>query len=171
MKKEKNLFAKMIKKGEEEKKYNIVYLKNSYALVTVEDKFYYIQAEYFGGYTITLYNKISANKKIQADYTTKFYNYGQMIAYIFITRDVEFNSLKGCYEQTIFYELSTIKNGKTLFKHLKSVAGYREKEILNDLDYIKEIQADDGYYILEFISKNGDAFKINCKNWDRLIVG
>lgn len=171
MKKEKNLFIEMIKKGEEQKEYNIIYLKNSYALVTVNDKFYYIQAEYFGGYTITLYNKISANKKKQAEYPKKFWNYKEMIAYILDTKNKKFNNLKDCYEQTIFYELSTIKNGITLFEHLKKIAGYREKEILKDLDYIKELQKDVHYHILQFISKSGESFEINCKDWDRLIVG
>ena len=171
MKKGKNLFMEMINKGEGQKEYNIIYLKNSYALVTVNDKFYYMQAEYFGGYTITLYNKISANKKKQADYPKQFWNYSEMIAYILDTKNKKFNNLKDCYEQNIFYELLIIKNGKTLSKYLKEIAGYREKEILNNLDYIREVQDDDNYYILEFISKSGDSFGINCKNWDRLIIG
>ena len=169
--KDEKLFKKMIKKGEEQKQYSIVYLKDCYALVTVNDKFYYMQEEYFGGYTITLYNKISANEKKQADYPKKFWDYSEMIAYILDTKSKKFNSLKDCYVQSVFYELSTIKNGKTLSKYLKEIAGYREKEILNNLDYIREVRDDDNYYILEFISKSGESFEINCKNWDRLIVG
>ena len=94
-----------------------------------------------------------------------------MITYFLDTKSKNFNNLKDCYEQTIFYELSTIKNGITLFEHLKRIAGYREKEILKDLDYIKELQTDNHYHILQFISKSGESFEINCKDWDRLIVG
>lgn len=185
MKKEE--FVKMINQGKEH--YKIILIDgnnypneryNSYwAIVTAGNKFYYIEynPEHFinsmADITITLYNKINANVKHQANYPKNMKDIKDVIEYIDKTKDKNIENLPGTYDQVIFYELKTIENGKTIEKHLKDVAGYRELNILNNLKYItKEDNADkENYNILKFEDEEGNFFKINTKNIERLIIG
>lgn len=183
---EKQEFERMINLGKEH--YKIILIDgnnypndayNSYwAIVTAGDKFYYIEYDpknfnYMSDITITLYNKINANTKHQADYTKNMENIEDIIKYIEETKDENIKNLPNTYDQVIFYELKTIENGKTIEKHLKDIAGYRELNILNNLKYItKENNADEkNYNILKFEDKEGNFFKINTKNIERLIIG
>lgn len=150
--------------------YNIIYIRDSYCLLQNNDKFYYIQAEYFGGYTITLYNKIDPNTKRQADYPQEVKSFNDILNYITVTKNKKYNNLKDTYNQVIFSDLKVIKNNITLEKYLKNIAGYREKYILDNLDYITEKEDNSNYHILYFYDKSGNYFGINTKNWDRLII-
>ena len=185
MKKEE--FVKMINQGEEH--YKIILIDgnnypneryNSYwAIVTAGDKFYYIEynPEHFingmADITITLYNKINANVKHQADYLKNMKDIKDIVEYIDKTKNKNVKNLPGTYDQIIFYELKQIIDGKTVEKHLKDIAGYREINILNNLKYIaKENNADkENYNILKFEDEEGNFFKINTKNIERLIIG
>lgn len=165
-------FKEMIKKGK--RAYNIIYLEDTYTLLHKNDKFYYIQINEYSydipkPYYIVLYNKINPYKKRQADYSKGVEDLQDILNYIAITKNKKYCSIGP--EQTIFWELDTIKNGKTILKHLKNIAGYREKYILNNLDRIEKEQETKGYYILKFIDKEENYFKINTKNIDRLIIG
>lgn len=150
--------------------YNIIYMENTYCLLLKDNKYYYIQQDYFGGLTITLYNKIDANTKRQADYSKELYNYNDLLNYITKTSKKDYKPLKNTYNQTIFYDLLTIKNNITLYNYLKNIAGYREKYILNNLNYIKETQKGTKYHILYFYDNNNNYFAINTKDWERLII-
>lgn len=185
MKKEE--FVKMINQGEEH--YKIILIDgnnypneryNSYwAIVATGSKFYYIEynpnhfIDGMNDITITLYNKINANTKHQADYTKNMENIEDIIKYVEETKNKTFKNLPDTYDQVIFYELKTIIDGKTIEKHLKDVAGYRELDILNNLKHItKENNADEkNYNILKFEDEEGNFFKINTKNIERLIIG
>lgn len=185
MKKEE--FKKMIETGKDN--YKIILIDgnnypnekyNSYwAIVSAGDKFYYIEynRDHFmndqSDITITLYNKINANAKRQAEYTKNVENIKDIIKYINDTKNKTFRHLQGTYNQTIFYELKTIVNGKTIEQYLKDISGYREKEILNNLKYItKENNTDEkNYNILKLEDEEGNFFKINTKNIERLIIG
>lgn len=180
-------FEKMINLGKEH--YKIILIDDSnypndaynsyWAIVTAGNKFYYIEynPEHFingmSNITITLYNKINANVKHQADYPKNIKDIQDIVEYINKTKDENIKNLPNTYDQVIFYELKTIENGKTIEKHLKDVAGYRELDILNNLKYItKENNADEkNYNILKFEDEEGNFFKINTKNIERLIIG
>lgn len=180
-------FERMINLGKEH--YKIILIDgdnypndayNSYwAIVATGSKFYYIEynPDHFidgmNDITITLYNKINANVKHQADYPKNMKDINDVIKYIDDTKDKNSKNLPGTYDQIIFYELKTIKNGKTIEKYLKDVVGYRELTILNNLKYItKEDNIDEkNYNILKFEDEEGNFFKINTKNIERLIIG
>ena len=185
MKKEE--FVKMINQGK--KYYKIILMEdnnypnsayNSYwAIVAAGNKFYYIEYNpnhFINGMndmTITLYNKINANTKHQADYPKDIKDIKDIVEYVNKTKDKNIKNLPGTYDQIIFYELKTIKNNKTIEKYLEDVVGYRELNILNNLKYItKEYNMDEkNYNILKFEDENDNFFKINTKNIERLIVG
>lgn len=181
-------FERMINLGKEH--YEIILIDgndysndayNSYwAIVTAGNKFYYIEynpEKFINGMsslTITLYNKINANVKHQADYPKNIKDIKDIVKYIDNTKNKNIKNLPDTYNQVIFYELKTIINGKTIEKHLKDVAGYRELDILNNLKYItKENNIDkENYNILKFEDEEGNFFKINTKNnIERLIIG
>lgn len=156
--------------------YNIIYAKNNYCLINAKNKFYYIEKNQYNynikdDYTITLYNKINANIKHQADYPKGVNNLNDILNYIEITKNKKYNNLKDAPDQVIFYQLNMIINKKTMLKHLQDIAGYRENYILKNLDRIEEIQDDDAYNILKFIDIDGNFFQINIKNINRLIIG
>lgn len=165
-------FKEMIKKGQDS--YNIIYLQDTYALLNVNNKFYYVQVNDYNydikeACYIVLYNKISPYKKRQADYPKGVDNLQDILNYITITKNGTFDNIGP--EQTIFFELATIINGKTILKHLKDIAGYRENYILSNLDRIEKEESTEEYCILTFFDKNDNYFKINTKNVDRLIIG
>lgn len=187
MKKEE--FIEMIKRGEPS--YKIIYINSTnypnelynscWALVGVNDKFYYI--EYSNNHnlyglnnlTVTLYNKISPYIKRQADYPQSVYNLNDILNYIQKTKNENFPSIGP--EQEIFLDLNGYKEKKdnkpyTIKRQLKEVAGYREEYILNNLLWIyEEENNNNNYYILVFEDTEGNYFKINVKDRKRLIVG
>lgn len=158
-------------KQNDELEYEIIYSTEDYYLLYAGDKFYYLQTEYFGGVTVTLYNKIDANTKHQAGYQREIINYNDLLNYISGTKHETFKNLKDTYDQTIFYQLGIIENGETLKKYLTRISGYKEKYVLDNLDYIKEVRKDNNYHILKFVDKDGNYFEINTKDRERLIIG
>lgn len=152
------------------KGYQVIYYEDSYCMLYSGDKFYYIQEEYFGGVNVTLYNKISPNEKRQADYPRGVKNFNDLLNYITETKNKHFNNLEDTYNQVIFHELKTIENGETLESCLFRTAGYREKYILSNLDYIRRNREEEKYTILEFVDKEGNNFMINAKDRNRLII-
>ena len=50
------------------------------------------------------------------------------------------------------------------------MAGYREKYILDHLEYICKKEESEGHFILEFVDTEGNNFMINTKDRNRLIV-
>ena len=164
-----------IEKGKES--YNIIYLKDTYCLLNVNDKYYYIQENKYScelidyDYSITLYNKISPYEKRQADYSKGVNSLNDILNYISITKNKKYNSLNDTYNQRIFYDLYTIKENKTILQHLKDIKGYREDYVLKNLDRIEEVEDRERYHVLKFIDKEENYFKINTKDYKRLIIG
>ena len=93
------------------KGYQVIYYEDTYCLLYSGDKFYYLGEEYFGGVSITLYDKISPNEKRQADYPRDVKNFNDLLNYITETKNKHFNVLKDTYNQVIFHELKVIENG------------------------------------------------------------
>jgi hypothetical protein len=157
---------------------NKKFLDFEYFTIEKENLFFYIQKSYFGGYEITTYKKINFNKKQQLFYPVIFNNKNDLLKIInehvtdYKKRNMQ--PLKNTYEQTIYHELLTYKhyNGKyqILFNHLKDVAGFREKEILQNIDFVEMKLNNKNYFVLEFYNKTGQSFAINTKNINSLIV-
>ena len=149
-----------------------------YFTIEKEGLFFYIEKAQFDGYEIITYKKINFNKKQQLFYPMKFYHKDDLLKIIdeHITdyKKRNMKPLKDTHEQTIYYDLSTYKhyNGKyqTLFKHLQDIAGIREKEILQNIDFVEMKLNNKNYCVLEFTNKTGQSFAINTKNIDRLII-
>ena len=59
-----------------------------------------------------------------------------------------------------------------MFEHLKSISGYREKEVLQNIEFAEMIQHDKNYKIVKLYNGN-NTIEINLhdKTWQRLIVG
>ena len=157
---------------------NKKFLDFEFFTIEKEGLFFYVQKSYFGGYEVTTYKKINFNKRQQLFYPTKFYNKDDLLKIIdeHITEYKKRNMqpLKNAPEQTIYLELLTYHhyNGKyqTLFNHLKNIAGFREKEILQNIDFVELKLNNKNYFVLEFTNKTGQSFAINTKNIDRLII-
>lgn len=186
MKKEE--FYKMIKQGEPS--YKIIFINdtnypndsyNSYwALVGVNDKFYYIEYSInhylynLNDLTITMYNKIDPYTKRQAYYSQSVYSLTDILNYIQKTKNKNYPSIGP--EQEIFSDLNGYKEKKdnkpyTIKRQLKEIAGYREKYILNNLQWIYEEENNDEYHVIVFEDTEENYFKINTKNRERLIIG
>lgn len=175
IKEEKNIriasFAKMDDKNKE-------FLDFEYFTIEKEGLFFYIQKSYFGGYEVTTYKKINFNKKQQLFYPVKFYHKDDLLKIIdehitgYKKRNIK--PLKNTHEQIIYHELLTYHhyNGKyqTLFNHLKNIAGFREKEILQNIDFVEMKLNNKNYFVLEFYNRTGQSFAINAKNINSLIV-
>lgn len=177
-------YIKEIKEEENIKITNFAPIENNkfvdFEFFTIEKEglFFYVQKSYFGGYEVTTYQKINFNKKQQLFYPVKFYNKDDLLKIIneHITDFKKRNMypLKDTHEQTIYHELLTYYhyNGKyqTLFKHLQDIAGFREKEILQNIDFVEMKLNNKNYFVLEFYNKTGQSFAINTKNINRLII-
>lgn len=138
--------------------------------------FFYIQKAPFGGFEVTTFKKINYNEKQQLFFPVRFYCFEELTNIIdqHIKDSKKYSPLKGTHIQTIYHELKTFVNynGKyqTLEKHIKDLAGSRELQILEHLDYVEMKQNDSNYLVLEFYSKTGQAFAINTKNINRLFI-
>jgi hypothetical protein len=177
-------YIKEIKEEENIKITNFAPIENNkfidFEFFTIEKEglFFYIQKSYFGGYEIATFKKINFNKKQQLFYPVKFYNKDDLLkiidSHIIDYKKRNMQPLKDTHEQTIYHELLTYHhyNGKykTLFNHLKDIAGFREKEILQNIDFVEMKINNKNYFVLEFTNKTGQSFAINTKNINSLII-
>lgn len=155
---------------------NDVFIDYQYFTIEKDGLFFYIQNRYFGGYEITTYKKINFNKKQQLFYPVDFYNKEDLLKIIkeHIQKAKIHKPFKDAPTQTIYWDLLTYYNYnnkyQTLWNHLQDMAGFREKEILQNIDFVEMKLNNKNYCVLEFYNKTGQAFAINTKNIDRLIV-
>lgn len=156
-----------------------------YEYFTIEKNglFFYIEKTSMGcfldgiieRFTITAYKKINYNTKQQLGYPQGFNDYEELKEIIGkISNEPITNVLPKTSKQTINLELNTYYNTEygyiTLMNYLYKIAGYREKEILKNIDKITMNLNNANYLILEFYNKDGQSFAINTKNIDRLIM-
>lgn len=156
----------------------------SYFLIEKEDVYFYIQEatttdfinNIKGTFTVTPYKKINYNTKQQIDYPIGFNTYQEFknIILQILKQLPSKKPLKGTCQQVIHHELKTFYNtsyGKiTLLDYLKKIAGYRELEILKNIDKITMNLNNEKYLVLEFFNKDNQSFAINSKNIERLII-
>lgn len=154
-----------------------------YFIIEKNNMFFYIQKTTVtdwvngidGTYSITAYKKINYNTKQQLGYPQGFNDYEELKEIIEkMSNEPIKNALPKTCKQTINFELNTYYNTEygyiTLMNYLYKIAGYREKEILKNIDKITMNLNNANYLVLEFYNKDGQSFAINTKNIDRLII-
>lgn len=168
----------------ETNKENTNFKEYEYFIIEKENMFFYIGKTSItdwvngidGTYSITAYEKIDYNHKQQLSYPKAFETYDELKEIIknMLKEYKNKNVLPGTYKQDINWELKQYINtdlGKmTIFQYLKQIAGYREKEILKNIDKMTMNLNNEKYLIFEFFDKNNNSFAINAKNIDRLII-
>lgn len=156
-----------------------------YEYFTIEknDLFFYIEkttTECFidgimENFTITAYKKINYNTKQQLSYPVGFNSYEDLKKIIkkILSEPIR-NALLKTSKKIINYQLNTYYHTKygyiTLMNYLHKIAGYREQEILKNIDKITMDLNNANYLVLKFYNKEGQFFAINAKNIDRLVV-
>lgn len=165
-------------------KKNTNFKEYEYFIIEKDNMFFYIEkttiADWINGidgtYSITAYKKIDYNHKQQLSYPKAFETYEELKQIIenMIKEYKNKNVLSDTYKQDINWELKQYINtdlGKmTIFQYLKQIAGYREKEILKNIDKMTMNINNKDYLVFEFFDKNNNSFAINIKNIDRLII-
>lgn len=127
-------------------------------------------------YSVTAYKKINYNTKQQLSYPKGFETYEELKNIIEeMSKELSTkNPLTNTYKQDVNYELKRIYNTEygelTLINYLNKIAGYREKEILNNIDKITMNLNNKDYLVFEFYNKKNNSFAINANNIDRLII-
>lgn len=190
----KNLFNLLQKIKEEEfanitrfaetNKENTNFKEYEYFILEKENMFFYIEKTSMtdwvngidGDYSVVAYKKIDYNHKQQLSYPKAFETYEELKEIIknMIKEYKNKNVLPDTYKQDINWELKQYINtdlGKmTIFQYLKQIAGYREKEILKNINKMTMNINNKDYLVFEFFDKNNNSFAINAKNIDRLII-
>lgn len=170
-------FAKMDEKNEK-------FIDFEYFTIEKENMFFYIGKTTItdwvngidGTYSITAYKKIDYNHKQQLSYPKAFETYEELKQIIknMINEFKEKKCLPSTYEQEINWELKQYVNTKlgkmTILQYLNQIAGYREKEILKNIDKMTMNLNNENYLVFEFFDKNNNSFAINTKNIKRLII-
>ena len=169
-------FAEMYKQNKKFKEYE-------YFTIEKNGLFFYIEKTSMGcfidgiieRFTVTAYKKINYNTKQQLGYPQGFNDYEELKEIIDkISNEPTKSTLPKTSKQTINLELNTYYNTEygyiTLMNYLCKIAGYREKEILKNIDKITMNLNNANYLVLEFYNKDGQSFAINTKNIDRLII-
>ena len=176
-------FATITRFAETDEK-NTKFKEYEYFIIEKENMFFYIEKTSItdwvngidGTYSITAYKKIDYNHKQQLSYPKAFETYEELKEIIknMIKELKNTNVLKNTYKQDINWELKQYINtnlGKmTILQYLKQIAGYREKEILKNIDKMTMNLNNENYLVFEFFDKNNNSFAINTKNIDRLII-
>lgn len=143
---------------------NFVYYK--YATVEYDGNFYYMQnpLNMCEPFTVTKYLKLSPYERQQCEYPREVRNTDELLAYM-NDKSGRKTPLKDTYKQRIFsMELYGIRNGKTALCDLKNEAGWREKNILNNLKSISMTQHTKDYCVLRFIANDGNYFEYETKS-------
>ena len=119
-----------------------------YLTIEYKNNYYYIQHERFANFEVTGYMKVSPTTKQQATYSTPFKDYNELLAHIEIEKQYIRPLAKTNTQKLYLLTLSSVKN----------VSGFRENEILKNLDDVYTSQHDKSAHVLTFVSINGDSF-------------
>lgn len=116
--------------------------------------------------SITAYLKIDWNHKQQLFYPHSIRSFED------IEKTIEeamqhFKPLKNTSSQRIHYDFSTFINTKygkiTKLEYFKHEAGFREKQVLNDIKHVEHIQNDGAYNVVCLTNSNNDRIDIELK--------
>lgn len=136
---------------------NNKFVDYQYFTFETNNRFFYM--EYNGNHflydltpiSITAYLKIDWNHKQQLFYSRNVRSFED------IEKTIEeamqhFKPLKNTSKQRIYYDFSTYINTEygrmTKFEYLKKQAGFREKQVLNDIKHVEHLQNDDSYNVV-----------------------
>ena len=151
---------------------NGLFVDFKYATVEYNGAFYYLQgnSNMFYSFTVTRYLKLSPYEGLQESYPCTVYSTDELFEYMKHggrNRPLPNTQTKRIYLASNLYNLV---NGKTdLWRLQNKLAGFREKEILNNLESITTVQHTNDYYVLRFHSKDGNYFDYETKS--RRITG
>lgn len=119
--------------------------------------------------SITTYLKIDWNNKQQLAYPHSVYTLKDVLKVVNDSVNY-FKPLKNTFKQRIHYDFSTYidtEYGKiTKFEYLKKQAGFREKQVLNDIKHVEQLQNDGAYNVVRLTNSNNDSIDIEltaCK--------
>lgn len=126
------------------------------------NKIIYIQEGDFFGIDYTIYQNYGLHKQ-QCCYTktTSLENLEKEL------KSLKFDKmkpLKNTHKQYISYDLFIIEKGKTKYNILLNIAGFREKNILNNLLYITINEQHNDRDVITFYDKNNNGFMFDCSN-------
>ena len=151
---------------------NGLFVDFKYATVEYKDEFYYLQgnSNMFYPFTVCRYSKVTPYVKHQNAYPQEMYSTDQLLDYMNEGHtQIPFNDT---HDQRIFLGtgLYNLHNGRTdLWRLEHELAGFREKAILDNLDYIITLQHTSDYHVLRFRGKDGNCFDYETKS--RRITG
>lgn len=156
---------------------NFAEMKNGsftdYKYFTIERNGYYFyieENEYntwtFAPITITAYKKIDFWHKIQCSYPIGAYSKKDVLNYINNTIKKQKKPLKDVYKQRNLdfekYKKQNEKEYKNIFERLN--LGYREKEILKNIEHVEMIQNDGTYKVYKIYNSKNDYIKIELNS-------
>lgn len=145
---------------------NGLFVDFKYATVEYNGAFYYIQgnSNMFYPFTVTRYCKVSPYIKCQSGYSHDVYDTDQLFAYM--NENHANIKLQGACDQRIFLtDLYGLRDGRTdLWRLEHELAGFREKDVLENLESITTIQHTHDYHVLRFHGKDGNYFDYETKS-------
>ena len=147
---------------------NGLFVDFKYAVVEYGGMYFYLQCG-FWDFSVTKYHKISPYEKQQSGYPRVVTTTEELLEYIKTqTKD---KPMGKTHKQRIFLTyLYALRDGKTdLWRLEHELAGFREKEILANLDLITTVMHTKDYHVLRFHSKDGHTFDYETKS--RRITG
>lgn len=182
-----NKFLKIFNTLKENEEFSIInfaamengkFVDFQYFTIEKNGYFYYIENSYnnliysSSSLTITAFKKIDWNTKQQCRSSEPVKEMQDILYYVAETERLNFDIMKNTYKQKINHEFLTIKHHATMLSYLLQTGGFRELEVLKNIERAEMIQHDKKYKIVKLY--NGDnSIDINLydKTWGRLIVG
>lgn len=168
-----NNFADIIETAKME---NGKFIDFKYFTIKKDNMLFYIQYENYGcGFEVIPEKICDFNHTQQVDYPQRFYNFKELKEIILQQLLQQKQALAKTFPQVLFHELYSIYEidgfKTTIFEYLKKIMGNREKVIFENIDRLEHINNEnDEYFLIKFISKNGDYFTINTRDIKGLIV-
>ena len=148
---------------------NGLFVDFKYLLVEYGEKFFYMDCGNWN-FSVCRYHKVSPYEKQQNAYPCVMDTSEELLKYI---RDSykDRRPFAQTHKQRIFLtELYRLRDGRTdLWRLQNELAGFREKEILDNLESITTVQHTKDYHVLRFHSKDGNYFDYETKS--RRITG
>lgn len=130
----------------------------TYITIEYKNNYYTIQYQDLGGlFEVTGYKKVSPLKKQQARYSMTFENYTDLLD-IMNKQPLYTKPLSKTHEQQIYL---------LEWSDMKQKAGYREKQIIDNLKDIYITQHDEKYRVIHLESVDGETceYELNRRNF------
>lgn len=143
-----------------------------YATIEYKGQFYYLQdgSTDLTDFHVIRYLKLSPYEQQQNAFRKYVHSTEELFDYM--NSCTKTHVLSDTHKQRIFLtsNLYVLHNGRTELQMLKEdLAGYREREILDNLAHITTVQHTRDYYVLRFYGKDGGYFEYETKS--RRITG